>query len=150
MQIGEVARKAGVSLRTVRYYEEINLISPSGRSKGGFRLYDEKALSRIRLIQSLQQLELSLKEIRNLLALRNNKKTRGEVAKKLLSRLKSHSAEAERRRTIYQTIVRDFDEGMKILNECLDCTRPCDAPHCGKHKVFESDDLLPLIIRSLF
>jgi len=150
MKIGEVARKTGVSLRTIRYYEELKLIAPMSRSKGGFRLYDREILTRIHLIQSLQELELSLKEIKSLMSLRDENKTRGEVAKNLLSRLKHHCAEAERRRAIYQIIVRDFDEGIKILAECQNCTKTPNEPHCGKHKVFHAEDLLPDIIRSLF
>ena len=38
-QIGEVAERTGLSLRTIRYYEEVGLLSPSGRTAGGFRLY---------------------------------------------------------------------------------------------------------------
>jgi DNA-binding transcriptional MerR regulator len=149
MRIGEVAKKTGVSLRTIRYYEELRLITPMSRSKGGFRLYDEEVVSRIRLIQSLQELELSLKEIKALMALREDNKTRGEVARMLLSRIKSHCAEAERKRAIYQSIVHDFDDGMKILSECQDCSHPINKPHCGKHRVFEAEDL-PSVIRSLF
>lgn len=150
MKIGEVAKKTGVSLRTIRYYEELKLITPMTRSTGRFRLYDEDILSRIGLIQSLQELELSLKEIKTLMALRAKNRTRGQVAKTLLSRLKGHCVEAQRKRAIYQSIVYDFDEGIKILNECRDCNKPSNEPHCGKHKVFRSEDLLPSIIRSLF
>ena len=149
MKIGQLAKKTDVSMRTIRYYEELRLISPTGRSKGGFRLYDEEVLSRIRLIQSLQELELSLREIKALMALRENNKTRGEVARTLVSRLRSHCVEAERKRAIYQTIVHDFDEGMKILSECQDCPHPCNEPHCGKHRIFDSEDL-PSVVRSLF
>jgi len=150
MKIGEVARKTGVSLRTIRYYEELGLINPAMRSPGGFRLYDGTALSRINLIQSLQELEMSLKEIKVLMALKRKSKTRGEVAKKLLVRLQKQSAEAERRRAVYQTILRDFHEGMRILSQCQECTRKPDQPHCGKHKEFLSEDLLPTVVRSLF
>jgi len=150
MKIGEVAKKANASLRTIRYYEELKLISPATRSQGGFRLYDSEAIRRIHLIQSLQELELSLKEIKKLMALRGKKKTRGEVARQLLSRLANQFTEAERKEAIYHEIVQDFDLGIKILNECQDCTKMANEPHCGKHKVFLSEDLLPLIIRSLF
>ena len=150
MKIGEVAKKTGVSLRTIRYYEELRLITPMSRSRGGFRLYDEAILSRIGLIQSLQELELRLKEIKSLMALRNKNKTRGEVAKSLLSRLKDHCVEAEKKRAIYQSIIHDFDEGIRILNECQDCNKPSNEPHCGKHEVFRSEDLLPSVVRSLF
>src|SRR5690348_10590123 len=45
MQIGEVADRIGLSLRTIRYYEEVGLITPSARSPGGFRLYTEDDVS---------------------------------------------------------------------------------------------------------
>lgn len=150
MKIGDVAKKTGVSLRTIRYYEELDMISPTSRSRGGFRLYDHTVLDRIHVIQSLQELALSLKQIKALIALKEKERTRGEVARNLLSRLTGHFAEAERRKAIYEEIVQDFDEGIKILADCQECTKKPNAPHCGKHKVFLSEDLLPTIIRSLF
>ena len=150
MKIGEVAKKTGVSLRTIRYYEELRLIVPRTRTRGGFRLYHEETVTRIRLIQSLQELGLSLKEVKALIALKGKNKTRGELARNLLSRLKDHSNEAERRRSIFQAIVQDFDQGIKILSECQECTKACDEPHCGKHTVFLSDQCLPIVLRFLF
>ena len=46
MQIGEVAERTGLSLRTIRYYEEVGLAVPSARSQGGFRLYTEPDVGR--------------------------------------------------------------------------------------------------------
>ena len=45
MQIGEVAERVKLSLRTIRHYEEVGLVPPSARSKGGFRLYTEADVS---------------------------------------------------------------------------------------------------------
>lgn len=64
MQIGEVAERVGLSLRTVRYYEEIGLVAPVGRSPGGFRIYDEDAVERLALVRDLKPLGFSLEEIR--------------------------------------------------------------------------------------
>ena len=150
MKIGEVAKKTGVSLRTIRYYEELRLISPRSRSRGGFRLYDEDILARIRLIQALQELQLSLKDIKSLLALKDDHRTRGALARTLLAELIGHCAKAEAKVSTYQAIAKDFDEGIRILNECQECTRPCHEPHCGKHEVFLSDTRLPIVLRSLF
>lgn len=66
MQIGEVAEQVGLSLRTVRYYEEVGLVSPVQRSAGGFRIYDEHAVDRLRLIRDLKPLGFSLDEIRTI------------------------------------------------------------------------------------
>ncbi len=63
MQIGEVADQTGLSLRTIRYYEEMGLVSPSARTSGGFRLYSEADLARLRLIRRMKPLGFSLEEM---------------------------------------------------------------------------------------
>jgi MerR family copper efflux transcriptional regulator len=67
MQIGEVAERIGLSLRTIRYYEEVGLIRPSARSSGGFRLYTESDVSRLQLVKDMKPLGFSLDEMRDLL-----------------------------------------------------------------------------------
>lgn len=69
MQIGEVAERIGLSLRTIRYYEEVGLAVPSARSEGGFRLYVEDDVERLRVIMQMKPLGFSLEEMRELLTL---------------------------------------------------------------------------------
>lgn len=68
MQIGEVAQRVGLSLRTIRYYEEMGLVVPSARSAGGFRLYTETDVARLALIKRMKPLDFSLDESRDLLS----------------------------------------------------------------------------------
>ncbi len=67
MQIGEVAEQTSLSLRTIRYYEEMGLVTPSGRTTGGFRLYADSDVARLRLIRRMKPLEFSLEEMRQVL-----------------------------------------------------------------------------------
>ena len=67
MQIGEVAERIGLSLRTIRYYEEVGLVTPSARSQGGFRLYTERDAGRLQLVKDMKPLGFSLDEMRDLL-----------------------------------------------------------------------------------
>jgi DNA-binding transcriptional MerR regulator len=67
MQIGEVAERTGLSLRTIRHYEEVGLVIPSARSKGGFRLYTESDVERLMVIRRMKPLDFSLEEMRDLL-----------------------------------------------------------------------------------
>lgn len=64
--VGELARLAGVSARTIRYYEEIGLLLTARRFSGGRRAFDDDALERLRFIGRLKRLGLSLREIRHL------------------------------------------------------------------------------------
>jgi MerR family copper efflux transcriptional regulator len=78
MHIGEVAERVGLSLRTIRYYEEIGLISPSARSQGGFRLYLEADVARLQLVKDMKPLGFSLDEMRDLLGVLDKLDDSGE------------------------------------------------------------------------
>ncbi|MCF6526154.1 MerR family transcriptional regulator [Streptomyces sp. JJ36] len=67
MQIGEVAERTGLSLRTIRHYEEVDLVIPSARSKGGFRLYTASDVDRLMVVRRMKPLGFSLDEMRDLL-----------------------------------------------------------------------------------
>ncbi|WP_240670704.1 MerR family transcriptional regulator [Actinoplanes solisilvae] len=67
MQIGEAAERVGLSIRTIRHYEETGLVIPSARSEGGFRLYTEPDLDRLRVIKRMKPLGFTLEEMRHLL-----------------------------------------------------------------------------------
>jgi len=69
LQIGEAAASVGLSLRTVRNWEEIGLVEPATRSKGGFRLYSAADLHRLLVIKAMKPLGLTLDEMRELLEL---------------------------------------------------------------------------------
>ena len=70
-QIGEVAERVDLSLRTVRYYEEMGLITPERRTDGGFRLYTEDNIQRLLLIKQMKPLGFSVDEMRGLLDTRD-------------------------------------------------------------------------------
>ncbi|MCC8249946.1 MerR family transcriptional regulator [Saccharothrix luteola] len=69
MQIGEVADRTGLSLRTIRYYEEVGLVVPSARSQGGFRLYTEPDVDRLQVVKRMKPLGFQLEEMRELLTI---------------------------------------------------------------------------------
>lgn len=70
LQIGEVARRTDLSIRTIRHWEEMGLVTPSARSVGGFRLYNEDDVARIRLLRFMKPLNFSLDQMRELLQIR--------------------------------------------------------------------------------
>lgn len=63
LKVGALARQTGVSVRTLHYYEEVGLLSPSHRTHAGYRLYADRDVARLQQIKSLQQLGFSLQEI---------------------------------------------------------------------------------------
>jgi len=65
--IGQVADQSGVPIKTIRYYEELGLLHPSGRTEGGFRQFSPQILARLAFIKRSQSLGLSLQEIGEIL-----------------------------------------------------------------------------------
>lgn len=80
--IGELAKRAGVGVQTIRYYERRRLLLPTGRKKSGYRLYDEGALKRLVFIRSAKEMGFTLKETGELLALRISVKGDCDKAKR--------------------------------------------------------------------
>lgn len=99
-QIGEAAEATGLSLRTIRFYEEVGLVVPSDRSSGGFRLYTDDDIGRLALIKQMKPLDFTLDEMRELLDARDrlaagvdDQTVRGQ----LLERVATFAAAAESR-----------------------------------------------------
>ncbi len=101
MQIGEVAERTGLSVRTIRFYEESGLVTPSARSQGGFRLYTDGDVARLQRIRRLKPLEFTLEDMREVLLLLDEVTDRTGTAAKpraeLLERLAMYRELADQR-----------------------------------------------------
>jgi MerR family transcriptional regulator, copper efflux regulator len=71
MHIGELAERVGLSLRSLRHWDEIGLVSASGRTDGGFRLYTDADEVKVRFVMLMKPLGFSLDEIAELIAARD-------------------------------------------------------------------------------
>jgi MerR family copper efflux transcriptional regulator len=67
LKIGELQAKSQVSIKTIRYYEEIGLLQAASRTEGGFRLFSPDTLTRLAFVKRAQRLGFSLQEIRHIL-----------------------------------------------------------------------------------
>ena len=98
-QIGGVAERLGVSTRTIKYYEELGLVSPENRSPGGFRLYNAQDVERLERILRLKGMGFSLAAIREFLSVRDAAKeaTRERVLAETTEHLRSREREVAER-----------------------------------------------------
>ena len=97
MQIGQVAERTGLSLRTIRFYEENGLVIPTTRSEGGFRLYSENDVSRLEVIKRMKPLGFTLEEMQELLTLLADLESGSGNREQLADRLRTfHEAAAAR------------------------------------------------------
>ncbi|MFD3748030.1 MerR family transcriptional regulator [Nocardia sp. NPDC058633] len=67
LQIGQVAERTELSIKTIRHYDEVGLVTPSARSTGGFRLYTEDDVERLLVVRRMKPLGFTLDQMRDLL-----------------------------------------------------------------------------------
>lgn len=80
LQIGQVAERTGLSLRTIRFYEEHGLVRPTSRSDGGFRLYSDDDVARLEVVKRMKPLGFTVEEMQELLGLLDERAERPEDA----------------------------------------------------------------------
>jgi DNA-binding transcriptional MerR regulator len=114
LKVAAVARRTGVSVRTLHYYEEIGLLKPSGRTPSGHRLYTQEDIQRLQQVRSLQQLGLSLSAVGDCL-------TEGRTdAQKVVG---DHLAKVVEQRLALERL----ETQLRKLAEQLECGGPGDA-----------------------
>jgi DNA-binding transcriptional MerR regulator len=130
IKVGDLAKQAGVSVRTLHYYDEIGLLSPSGRSPARYRLYTEDDIIRLQQIVSLRQIGFSLEHIRECLAQSEFSPHRVvqmhlsrlqeqiELQQKLYARLESVAAHLRSEKTVCIEEFIQLIEVMMIIEKC--------------------------------
>ena len=112
MQIGRVAEHSGVPAKTIRYYEEIGLISKPERTPSGYREYDKQGVEVLRFVSRARGLGFSIKDVKNLLALYNDReRARADVKKIALE----HVDEIERKMAELDSIRRTL---LHLADKC--------------------------------
>lgn len=106
VQIGELARRSGLSVKTLRYYEQIGVLAPPARTAGGYRDYTDDTVGRLQFVRAAQAVGLTLGEIREIIAFRE----RGEVpCGHVLDVILHHAAEVDGRIAELQRLGADLD-----------------------------------------
>ena len=118
MHIGELAEKTGLSLRTIRHYDEVGLLKPTGRTDGGFRLYTQGDFSRLMLIRSMKPLGFPLDEMTDLLRVIDTLSDSDTMVDPAVRReLDNFITEAVKRRAKLQEQLAMADEFLILLRE---------------------------------
>ena len=105
MKIGELSKRSGCSIQTIRYYEKEGLISLPARTDGNFRLYDTAALEKLSFIRNCRALDLTLGEIKHLIALQHSPNTPCEAVNHMID---AHLDMVETRMAVLQTLHGDL------------------------------------------
>ncbi|QJW35012.1 MerR family transcriptional regulator [Cellulosimicrobium protaetiae] len=114
MHIGAVASRTGLSLRTLRHYDEVGLVRPSGRTDGGFRLYTERDVERLLVVRRMKPLGFTLEEMADLLEI-SDRLAAGDVDARLRERLAVYVETAGERRADLARKLAMADEFIAVL-----------------------------------
>jgi len=124
MRIGELTERAGVTPRTVRYYESIGLIPPGEREGQGQHYYTEETLARLRKIDQLKKLGLSLDEIRDVIDLYFIDPSGVQAKQKVLVVLRQHLTEVDQKIREYQQFRAELEEHIGRFERWLEEKNP--------------------------
>lgn len=128
MNIGQAARRSGLSARMIRHYEAIGLIVPAGRGDNGYRRYAEADLQRLAFIKRARDLGFSLEEVGRLLDLWQDRQRASAEVKALAS---AHIAALERR-------IDELADLRDTLRELVDHCQGDERPECPILRELES------------
>jgi MerR family copper efflux transcriptional regulator len=149
LKVGDLAKRTGKTVRALHLYEELGLLAPAIRSKGGFRLYHGRAVTRIEWIGKLQVMGFTLTEIK--VFLRDWEGS--ETAPKAMSRLREIFS--DKLRETHETIGRltqlaaDLQETLNYMDSCRSC-EPGHVQHeCGTCGIHGHDGKAPLLVDGL-
>ena len=121
MNIGEVSKLSGLPSKTIRYYEEIDLVKPSSRSSNGYRNYSEGDLTQLQFVQRARRTGFNIDECRQLLSLYNDQSRHSHDVKQLV---------IEKAQVVAEQI-----QELQLMHDCLmELAGQCQSdekPHCA-------------------
>ncbi|MEN5170983.1 helix-turn-helix domain-containing protein [Brevundimonas pondensis] len=112
LSIGELGRRAGAKVETIRYYERIGLLPAPARTEGNYRAYGEAELNRLSFIRRARDLGFSIEQVRDLLALSDRRDQSCATVDELT---RAHLAEVERKIADLEALRRELSA---LLSQC--------------------------------
>src|SRR3954451_19608992 len=149
LKVGGPPKPTGKTVRAIHLYEELGLLSPAVRPKGGFRLPPGKAIKRIDWIQKLQDLGFSLTEIKAFL----RDWEESDTAPRAMSRVREIFSDKlrETKETIgrLERLVGDLTETLAYMDRCRSCETSHTQAECGTCGIHGHDGRAPLLVEGI-
>lgn len=149
LQIGEVADRAGVTARTVRYYMERGFIQAADRSPGGFYLFTPDAAETVFYIQKLKDAGLALADIEAVYRARHQGHTGDEASSQVVQHLRQEKELLEQRIRDYEKLKAEVEEAIRLASQCFGCRFKPSREACLSCEVLAARERLPLPIKAI-
>ncbi|MFP4194835.1 MAG: MerR family transcriptional regulator [Desulfobacterales bacterium] len=149
-KIGEIAKKADTSVRTVRYYLEEGFIEAADRSPGGFYLFEPEAAETVFFVRKLKDSGLTLRDIKKIYQARRDGETGDKAYPEVLRYLVRQKSLVKQKIADYQRLKTEIEEAIDMVRQCEGChVKPC-RQNCGTCPVVTSSNNLPLPLKAIF
>lgn len=144
MRSGELAAAAGVNQETLRYYERRGLLPEPARSLGGHRVYDDDALTVLKVIKAAQSLGFTLGETKELLTIGSHRGPRPGLRERALGKIPEVDAKIAALQTMRAGLLEVIEAGCVDLVQCT-CEPSCPIPFPDlvRDDVLSEDDRRP-------
>jgi DNA-binding transcriptional MerR regulator len=152
LKVGDLARRTGKSVRALRLYEELGLLTPSQRSIGGFRLYGADQLARVDWIGKLQAMGFALGEIQDLLRTVESAARAPEAMHDVRARFRARLEETRAQVAALLQLERDLSESLAYLEGCRSCSEsaaPAVCAHCDETHAHRHDTPAPALVSGI-
>lgn len=149
LRIGQLAELCGKTVRALHLYEEMGLLMPVHRTKGGFRLYARSAVNRVQWIGRLQDADVSLAEIKDFLRDLEEERVASAAMMRVRALFEKKLQEIRRQQMRLMLVEADLSAGLQYLDACKTCEPEHEAHECGDCRLHGHDGRQPLMVAGL-
>lgn len=150
LRIGELAARTGKSVRALHLYEQMGLLRPLERTVGGFRLFGPEALLRVRWIENLKGLGLSLSEIRDIVRDFEDHSVGPQASALVRQRFQAWLDETRREIGRLKELERELAQAIEYLETCRECTPQRPRSYCPECDVPRENPSKPPILDGFY
>lgn len=149
LQVGDLAKATGKTVRAIHLYEELGLLQPSKRSKGRFRLFDADAVARVRWVSKLQDLGMTLPEIQAIARSLSEASSAPGAMKVLRETYRARIDETRAQLRRLHALERELSASLAYLDTCDSCDPSRVLESCAVCDQHSCHGQAPELVRSV-
>jgi DNA-binding transcriptional MerR regulator len=149
LQVGDIARLSGKTVRAIHHYEELGLLQPHARSKGRYRLYDAGAVARVRWINKMHDLGMSLPQIQDVVRTWEGAASAPSAMARVRGIYQKKLEETRAQIEHYKALERELAASIRYLDTCEACDPAEIVQACASCHVHEESDAQPELVAGI-
>lgn len=149
IQVGDIAKLSGKTVRAIHHYEELGLLQPHARSKGRYRLYDAGAVARVRWINKMHDLGLSLPQIQEIVKAWEGASSAPSAMAHIRAIYQRKLEETRAQIEHLKALERELHASIRYLDTCDTCDPAEIVQACASCHVHEKDQAQPELVAGI-